>query len=96
VSRRRIDLSCPREGQAEDFAAGYHVLMPQNEKQEGGREEGRGGRAGFRARVVAKPTLRELHISLLLATVMVPAVWSGGGGKRRATKGKHRGHRVAR
>lgn len=41
---RRIALSCPREGQAEDFADGCHFLMPQDEKQEGGMKEGGGGR----------------------------------------------------
>lgn len=41
---RRIALSCPREGQAEDFTAGCHFLMPQDVKQEGGMKEGGGGR----------------------------------------------------
>ena len=63
-------------------------------KMKSRREEGRGGRAGFRARVVAKPTPGELPISLPLATITLPAVWSGGE-KGRATKGKRRRHRVA-
>lgn len=41
-------------------------------KMKSRREEGRGGRAGFRSRVVAKPAPGELPIFLLLATITPP------------------------
>lgn len=39
---RRTGLSCPREGQAEDFAAGCHFLVPQDERHEEGRKGWKG------------------------------------------------------
>lgn len=72
----------------QDFAARHHFLMPQDQKEEGGRK-------GWKGKVQSQGFDRKKNLLTPhfcpITTITLSAHWTGRKGKRGESEGEHRG-----